>query len=58
VLADWLAALDRPRIRGVLIWRWLSDPRAGGISDTDFTVQGKPAQRVLTCAWTKACAPP
>jgi hypothetical protein len=58
VLADWLAALDRPRIRGVLIWRWLTDPQAGGVSDTDFTVQGKPAQHVLTCAWTNACGPP
>jgi hypothetical protein len=58
VLADWLAALDRPRIRGVLVWRWLTDPDAGGPADTDFTVQGKPAERVLMCAWTPACARP
>lgn len=58
VLADWLAALDRPTIRGVMIWRWLTDPDAGGPADTDFTVQGKPAERVLHCAWTPACAKP
>jgi hypothetical protein len=56
VLADWLAILDRPSIQGVLIWRWFTDPDAGGLSDTDFTVQGKPAERVLKCAWTRACA--
>ena len=56
VLADWLAALDRPRVRGVLVWRWLTDPAAGGPADTDFTVQGKPAERVLRCAWTVGCA--
>jgi hypothetical protein len=55
VLADWLAALDRPAIRGVLIWRWFTDPAAGGPADTDFTVQGKPAEAVLRCAWTHAC---
>ena len=55
VLADWLAVLDRPTIHGVLIWRWFTDPDAGGLADTDFTVQGKPAERVLLCAWTQAC---
>ena len=55
VLADWLAILDRPSIRGVLIWRWFTDPNAGGRADTDFTVQGKPAERVLACAWARAC---
>jgi hypothetical protein len=56
VLADWLAILDRPSIQGVLIWRWFTDPDAGGLSDTDFTVQGKPAERVLKCVWTRKCA--
>jgi hypothetical protein len=56
VLADWLAALDRPAVRSVLIWRWLTDPAAGGLEDTDFTVQGKPAERVLACAWAADCA--
>jgi hypothetical protein len=58
VLADWLAALDRPSIRGILVWRWFTDPDAGGPADTDFTVQGKPAERVLLCAWTGGCAKP
>ena len=56
VLADWLAALDRPRVRNVLVWRWFTDPAAGGPKDTDFTVQGKPAERVLRCAWMADCA--
>ncbi len=55
VLADWLAALDRPAINGILIWRWFTDPNAGGLADTDFTVQGKPAERVLLCAWASEC---
>lgn len=55
VIADWLSALDRPSIRGVLIWEWLTDPFAGGLSDTDFTVQGKPAELVLACAWVQIC---
>ncbi len=56
VLADWLDILDRPSIQGVLIWRWFTDAAAGGPNDTDFTVQGKPAERVLTCAWTHRCS--
>jgi hypothetical protein len=55
VIADWLEILDRPSISGVLIWRWLTDPDAGGLGDTDFTVQGKPAEHVLICAWTQSC---
>jgi hypothetical protein len=55
VIADWLAALDRPRIEGVFIWEWLTDPNAGGLTDTNFTVQGKPAEQVLRCAWTRQC---
>jgi hypothetical protein len=58
VLADWLAVLDRPAIRGVLIWRWFTDPDAGGLADTDYTVQGKPAEHVLKCAWTDHCRRP
>jgi hypothetical protein len=58
VLADWLRVLDRPSIHGVLVWRWLSDPAAGGFADTDFTVQGKPAEATLRCAWTVACQKP
>ena len=55
VLADWLTVLDRPTIGGVMIWRWFTDPNAGGLADTDFTVQGKPAEHVLRCAWTPRC---
>lgn len=56
VIADWLAELDRPSIEGVMIWEWLTDPDAGGLNDTDFTVQGKPTERVLLCRWTERCA--
>ncbi len=55
VLTDWLASLQRPSIRGTLIWCWLTDPDAGGPTNTDFTVQGKPAESTLRCAWTGAC---
>jgi hypothetical protein len=55
VLAEWFSALDRPTIRGVLVWRWFSDPAAGGPADTDFTVQNKPAEGVLLCAWAGRC---
>ena len=55
VLADWLEILDRPSIEGVLVWRWFTDPSAGGPADTDFTVQGKPAERMF-CERAKSCA--
>jgi hypothetical protein len=55
VLADWLAVLRRPTVSGVMVWRWFTDPNAGGYADTDFTVQGKPAEGVLMCAWTVGC---
>jgi hypothetical protein len=55
IIAEWLAVLDRPSISGVLIWEWFTNPDAGGPSDDDFTVQGKPAERVLACAWQPEC---
>jgi hypothetical protein len=58
VLADWLSVLHRPSVRGVLVWRWFTDPAAGGPADTDFTVQGKPAEGVLLCAWAVTCGRP
>jgi hypothetical protein len=58
VLADWLSVLDRPAIHGVLVWRWVTDPEAGGPDDTDFTVQGKSAEAALRCAWTAVCQAP
>jgi hypothetical protein len=56
VIADWLTALDRPAVSGILIWNWFTDPDSGGPTDTDFTVQGKPAEEVLRCAWMRECA--
>jgi hypothetical protein len=56
VLRDWIMVLDRPAIHGVLIWRWFTDPKSGGLTDTDFTVQGKPAEDILRCAWRKQCS--
>jgi hypothetical protein len=38
-----------------MIWRWFTDPAAGGPDDTDFTVQGKPAEAVLSCVWNGIC---
>jgi hypothetical protein len=58
VLADWLAALDRPAVHGVLVWRWFTDPDAGGPNDTDFTVQHKAAEEVLLCFWAATCTRP
>ncbi len=58
VLADWIKVLRRPSIRGVLVWRWFTDPQAGGPNDTDFTVQNKPAEGVLLCAWSVGCESP
>jgi hypothetical protein len=55
VLAEWLEMLDRPSVSGVLVWRWFTDPKAGGPGDSDFTVQGKPAQRMF-CERAKNCA--
>jgi sugar phosphate isomerase/epimerase len=57
VLGDWLTTLRAPKIEGILVWRWLTDPSAGGPDDTDFTVQGKPAEAVLECAWKSVCPP-
>ncbi len=58
VISDWLTVLDRPTVRGVMVWRWFTDPEAGGPGDSDFTVQGKPAEAILLCFWTAACRRP
>jgi hypothetical protein len=58
VLHMWLTTLDRQRVQTVLVWRWISRPDAGGRNDTDFTVQGKEAERMLTSAWTNCVARP
>lgn len=57
VLAAWLAALGQRGFGDVLVWRWFSDPALGGAADTDFTVQGKPAEAVLRCAFAGGCDP-
>ncbi|MGK2909198.1 MAG: glycoside hydrolase family 113 [Sphingobium sp.] len=54
VLATWLDVLDRESVAGILIWRWLSDPNAGGALDTDFTVQHKAAEAALRARWIKS----
>ena len=51
VLAQWWRELDRPSVAATLIWRWLSSPDAGGRDDTDFTIQGKLAEGVMTALW-------
>lgn len=56
VLDEWLSESGRRDwIKGLLIWNWFSDPYAGGRSDTDFTVQNKPAEAVMKCQWAKIC---
>lgn len=55
VIGLWLDALEGRWHRGVWLWNWLSDPDAGGPLDTDFTLQGKPAERMLACRWAGRC---
>ncbi|MEA9551181.1 glycosidase-like protein [Xanthomonas campestris pv. campestris] len=47
VLQQWRAVLQAHGVEGIALWCWYTDPKAGGPGDSDFTVQGKPAQRVL-----------
>lgn len=51
VLARWWRELDRPGFEEVLVWRWFTDHAGGGPADTDFTVQGKQAERTLAELW-------
>jgi hypothetical protein len=51
VLDMWMQILARPSVEEVLVWRWFSDPKAGGPADTDFTIQGKLAERRLKQRW-------
>jgi len=55
VIGLWLTALDQAGVDGVFVWRWFADPLAGGPRDTDFTVQNKPAEGVIACAWGLPC---
>lgn len=47
----WLKALDKPWVNGVYVWAWYSDVRAGGVHDTDFTPQNKPAEYIIRRYW-------
>jgi hypothetical protein len=51
VLRMWLGILSKPPVQTVLVWRWISQPGAGGRNDTDFTVQGKAAEHMLASLW-------
>ena len=37
---------------GGFLWKWYDKENAGGLSDTDYTVQNKPAQKLVT-EWYK-----
>lgn len=53
VIDAWLDVAQRMGIETALVWRWFSDPDGGGATDTDFTVQNKPAEAVLQRRWVK-----
>jgi hypothetical protein len=55
VLDGWLAELAGDWHRGILIWNWYSDVNAGGVLDTDFTIQNKPAENRVSCRWKNTC---
>lgn len=48
VLNQWRDVLQAQAIAGIAIWCWYTDPAAGGSSDSDFTVQNKPALSVFS----------
>ena len=47
VLQMWFDIARAHVIEAAFVWRWLSDPAGGGMHDTDFTIQNKPAQDLL-----------
>lgn len=51
ILSWWIETLNKPYISHVLIWRWLTDPQAGGKGDIDFTPQHKKAEESLRHLW-------
>jgi hypothetical protein len=53
VLHMWLDVLKAPPVQTVLVWRWISTPDAGGHADTDFTVQGKLSESMLSSLWRR-----
>ncbi len=58
IMKAWLRSMDRSWIEGVWIWKWKSSPQAGGAEDSGYTVQNKPAQRVIQTAWQCAMSTP
>lgn len=56
VLRTWLDALKSPPVQTVLVWRWISVPDSGGHRDTDFTVQGKLSESMLSSLWRRCRA--
>ncbi|WP_175781818.1 glycoside hydrolase family 113 [Burkholderia anthina] len=51
VLRGWIDTLKEPTVQTVLVWRWISAPDSGGHADTDFTVQGKISESMLSSRW-------
>ncbi|MGN7982707.1 glycoside hydrolase family 113 [Burkholderia sp. 22313] len=56
VLRGWLDVLKAPAVQTALIWRWISAPGSGGHADTDFTVQGKLSEGMLSSRWARCQA--
>ncbi len=54
VIGAWLHELAKAPPAATFVWRWLTDPGAGGPQDTDFTVQGKPAVPVIRAQWIRS----
>jgi len=46
-----------PYVAGILWWNWSSDPNGGGVGNTDYTVQGKPALQTMTKWFTTSTSP-
>ena len=47
VLHQWQQVLSAHDIAGMAIWCWYTDPDAGGTQDSDFTIQGKDAEKLF-----------
>jgi len=59
-LQGWLNAVRdegvaRGRIDRVTLWNWFNDPRAGGQLDNGYTVQNKPAEKMIQCLLNTGC---
>lgn len=55
VISAWLDEIAESRIRRVLLWAWYSDPAAGGNKDIGYTIQNKPAEKLVSCRWGGKC---